>query len=745
MSPISSFVPQNVEEMRQQVLERFAVLFSNQTRTNLFAENVSELVHDIHSELDRDLRESIRLLDDAGLGEREKKSIVACLQKSDLRSSRLDRALLLLFQERQRQWEENGKYLKKILLDFNSTIESLAGTLIEKDLLERQSKVLETIVLSHEKVTQWKVFVQDILTGFHTIFPFHFFFIAFAEENGLALYLYYLGDFTTEIKGLARTKLAKEMIGKLDLPFDAPLDIEEFQVLAASAPGDFEPGDIEMITVPVPDLGMPNLSGMLGVAFASTGNLSAQEESVIRSTLAVMVMVVGSSKTLSRTLSELEYYSTHDPLTGLHNRRYLNEMLDYEVGRSERHNREFAVLMVDLDDFKDINDSYGHPCGDSVLKRVAETVRSVTRKGDVATRIGGDEFAVVLAETGKTGALAVAEKLRTELRRTVFGSQEGKSFHITVSIGLVAYPEDAQSVSDLMAAVDLGLYRAKAMGKDVVGSIDEAKHQIRAGREIRDQAEKLRVALENGWIVPYFQPIFDCRTGQIFAHETLARLKEPDGETVSAGMFIETIEKYGLGRDLDRLIIQNALTVMKSRIDEGNSPTRFFINLSAQEIQSRGILGFAEELCGKLKIPPAGIIFELLERDAIGDMTNMRKFLTNLRKKGFSFALDDFGSGYNSFHYLRELHFDYVKLDGAFVRNILNSKVDRTLVRNLIRLCREMDILTVAEFVESQEILEALMEMGVDYAQGFHLGVPQPGLGDPGAARSGKFSTGFPS
>lgn len=611
----------------------------------------------------------------------------------------------------------------------NQAAEQLADLSVKKDLLERQSCVLESIILSHEKISQWKEFVQEILSSFHTTFSFNLFFIAFKEEHGLSLFIYYMGSYTEEAKATARTKLTQEMLAKLGLPFDAPLDIEEFQVLESVECVAIV--DIKMLTVTVSGEEKLNLAGLLGVAYGASQNLSEQEESVIRSILAVMVMVVGSSKVLNRTLSELEFYSTHDPLTGLHNRRYFNDMLEYEVGRSGRHKHEFTVLMLDMDDFKDVNDTYGHPCGDAVLQRMAETMRNSIRKGDLATRIGGDEFAIILTETGKNGAFAVAEKLRAELRDTAFEGPDGKSFHITTSIGLATYPEDAQNISDLMASVDMGLYRAKGMGKDGTSTIDAVKDQIQAGRGIRDRAEQLRDALKNDRIIPYFQPIFDCKSGKLFAHEALARLQETNGEIISAGMFVETIEKYGMGRELDRPMVEKSLMALKNRIiDEGSISTRLFINLSAQEIQGRGILGFAEQLCNNLEIPPKNVVFEILERDAISDMTSMRKFLTDLGKKGFSFALDDFGSGYNSFHYLRELHFDYVKIDGAFVRNILNSKIDYALVRNLSHLCQDIGILTVAEFVESEAILDALKEMGIDYVQGFHLGMPTPRMGE---------------
>ena len=609
----------------------------------------------------------------------------------------------------------------------NQAEEKLSDVMSQKNLLERQSRVLESIILSHEKVTQWKEFVQGILASFYSIFSFNVFFIAFAEEHGLSLFIYYLGSYAEHEKAMARAELTKDMLAKLDLPLDAPLDIEEFQVLENDEHAAI--GDIKMLTVAVPGDERLNLAGLLGVAYGASHNLSAQEENVIRSILAVMVMVVGSSKALSRTLSELEYYSTHDPLTGLHNRRYFNEILEYEVGRSERHHHDFSILMLDLDDFKDINDTYGHPCGDAVLKRMAEGMQVTMRKGDLATRIGGDEFAILLTETGKNGALAVAEKLRTELRDTNFESPDGKSFHVTTSIGLVTYPEDAQNLQDLMASVDVGLYRAKEMGKDGVGTIDAAENRVQSDREQRGRAEYFREALKNDRIVPYFQPIFNCKDGKLFAYEALARSREPNGEIVSAGMFIETLEKYGMGRELDRLMIEKSLVALKNRIaEEGSTPIRLFINLSAQEIQGRGVLGFAEMLCENLDIPPRNVVFEILERDAISDMTNMRNFLADLRRKGFSFALDDFGSGYNSFHYLRELHFEYVKIDGAFVRNILNSRIDYALVRNLSHLCRDIGIQTVAEFVESGEILEALQDMEIHYVQGFYLGLPMSNM-----------------
>lgn len=711
--------PQDIEQLRQQLMAELTTLLESQTRTRIFASSISKLITREHGEMLNGLMKGLDLIGN-------QTATAGLLQQTVERCRTLDEAFVGLVDERQRQWKENGQHLQRVIDEFSQTTQYLASVLIEKDLFERQSNVLENIILSHEKVSQWKEFVQEILTGFHAIFPFNFFFIAFAEEHGLSLFFYYLGDYSDDIRQEVRRKMTRELLQQLHLPEDAPLDIEEFYIPAANN-NSVTIDDVKLISVAVPEHA-PGLAGLLGVAFASSMPLSHQEQSIIRSLLSVMVMIVGSSKVLSRTLSELEYYSTHDPLTGIHNRRYFNDMLTYEIPRSERHGHVFSVLLLDLDDFKDINDSYGHPVGDMVLIKIAEAVCTRLRKGDIPVRMGGDEFAVILPETSSEGAKDVAESIRSNLQALSFDTPQGKQFHVSTSIGVISYPKDAQNFSDLMSGVDIALYRAKEMGKNEVCEYDPEAHPAQIILDNRTFVEELRQALREDRIQPYFQPIFDCKTGEVFAYESVARMITTDGRTMAAGQFIEIIEKYGLSRELDRAIVRKVIKANKAHMIDGHTPQRLFINLSPQEIQGRGILGFAEELCEHCGVPPSSIVFEILERDAIGDMSHMSKFLANLRKQGFAFALDDFGSGYNSFHYLRELHFEYVKIDGAFVRNIVDSRIDRALVSNLSRLCRDLGILTIGEFVETAEIMSVLQDIGIDYAQGFHLGMPQSKL-----------------
>ena len=711
--------PQDINQLRQLVMTELTALLESQTRTRIFASTISKQITREHNAMLADLGNSLDLVGD-------RNAMSRLLETTLLRCRSLDSAFVKLANERQRQWQKSGMQLQRVINDFNATTQYLASVLVEKDLFERQSSVLENIILSHEKVSQWKEFVQQILSGFHAIFPFNFFFIAFAEQNELSLYFYYMGDYSDEIRGMVRSKTTQDLLQQLALPDDVPLNIEEFTIVAKNSKL-VTIEEVKLISVAVPEH-TPGLAGLLGVAFASAMPLSFQEQSIIRSLLSVMVMIVGSSKVLSRTLSELEYYSTHDPLTGIHNRRYFNDMLEYELPRSERHAHEFSILLLDLDDFKDINDSYGHPVGDSVLIKIAETINTRLRKGDIPVRMGGDEFAIILPETPLEGAKDVAESIRSSLHDMGFETPDGKTFHVSTSVGVICYPKDAQTVSDLMSGVDIALYRAKELGKNEVCVFDPAINAPQTLQDSRSFVEELRQALMDDRFQPYFQPIIDCKTGDVFAYESVARLRKPDGTAVSAGMFIEAIEKYGLSRELDRIIVRKVIEANKGYMNTHDAPQRLFINLSAQEIQGRGILGFAEQLCEQLGVPPNSIVFEILERDAIGDMSHMGKFLANLRKQGFAFALDDFGSGYNSFHYLRELHFEYVKIDGAFVRNIVDSRIDRALVSNLSRLCQDLGILTIGEFVESAEILAVLQDLGIDYAQGFHLGLPASSL-----------------
>jgi len=646
------------------------------------------------------------------------------IQSHANRCAIISKTLRLLEKEYTTDWEANCQHIESLIIDIHDLVERLSLTLLDKSLFERQSNVLESIILSHEKVTQWKEFVQDILREFHDFFPFNFFTIAFSDENGIKVYLYYLGEYSEETKKIARKQLADDLIKDLDTASNAAFDIEEFQIPGIEKQRQVDELEVLTVTVPGDNAGV---GGILGVGYASGYSLSLQEKSIVRSLLSVMVMVVGSSKSLSRSLNELSYYAEHDPLTGLHNRRYFNEILDYELDRSARHHHTFCILAIDLDNFKLVNDGHGHMVGDQVLTHLSQVLKKDLRKGDVLARVGGDEFTIILAETSIAQAKIVAESLRAAVKNYDFSilSSTNNSIHVGISVGIASYPNDANNIDNLLSGADLALYKAKDSGRDFVCSVDSMEQgAVAQSKKMHGLSDVLQKALQNKRIIPYFQPIIDCKTGEIYSYEALARLETEEGEIISAGIFIEAADKFGISLALDHIMLRKVTEFMAQKKQETGDVPIVFVNLTPQEIQHRDILQYAADLCTEHDIEPSKIVFEITEREAISDMANMRKFLNQLREKGFAFALDDFGSGYNSFHYLRELHFEYVKIDGAFITNILNSKVDHALVNTLNQLCQELGMKTLAEFVESQEVMDKLQDMGIDYAQGFHLGLP---------------------
>ena len=711
--------PANLEELRLDVIEQFTSLLNTHIYSDISRNNISSLVSSILTETMNLIRTEDQAKNSVSVTNLHEKLIAYC--------TRLNNTLLLLQQEQQERCDKHKAYLLHVIPKFNQIAQDLGNTIIEKELILRQAHVLQDIIDAHEDVAKWESFVNKILLNLYAIFPFRFFLVVHKEEEHLFLNIYYGSHNSDKQKEEIQKILAKKIMRELALPIDNFSEIKNIQISEAIMDScDLQ--NISMTTLTTLEGKQSFLANILGVSYAPLKKMTLQEESIVRSILTVISMVINSSKTLCKNLKNLKNYATHDPLTGLHNRRYFNEILEYEIARSERYKHEFVILMIDLDDFKDINDSYGHLIGDAVLQLFSKTITAHVRKGDVVARIGGDEFALILMETNVQNGKKTAELLRKTVSETSFQDNNGQPFKITISIGVIHYPGNAKTVTDLMAGVDIALYHAKATGKNAAYVIDSVKDKLQTTRETQANVEQLRMSLNEGRIVPFFQPIINCKTGKIFAYEVLARLYNLNGEVIPATVFGETIEKHGLSRLFNEAIISKALKAQQTAQQEKESPIRLFINLSTQTMHNHNLLNYAENLCAELNISPENIIFEILERDAIIDIIAMKKWLFHLHKKGFSFALDDFGTGYNSFHYLRELSFKYVKLDGSFVKDILNSKIDHALVKNIVCLCQDLGIATIAESVESAAILAELKVLGIDYVQGYHVGIPLPKL-----------------
>jgi diguanylate cyclase (GGDEF)-like protein len=417
---------------------------------------------------------------------------------------------------------------------------------------------------------------------------------------------------------------------------------------------------------------------------------------------------------------KLEELSIRDPLTELYNRRKFEEFLEYEIIRAERNSYAFSVIMVDLDNFKYINDTYGHPIGDLTLKELSNLLSADLRKGDVLARLGGDEFALLLPETPPENGLLVANKLHRNLSSHDFELPVGK-IRVTASFSMVSYPLDGRTRESLHTAMDVVLYKAKKGGKNRVMTAES--DQDRTMMEIVKQGDFLRRALAEKRIEAFLQPIVGLRGEQIFAFEALARIR--DGDTIlSAGQFIEVADELRMLQELDLAVFNSGLQQLSSLSDHYPDAKMFF-NLSSATFNDTEWMRTIPGQLAKWNIDSSRIVIEITEREALHNIGKVKEVIDELRLKKIAFALDDFGSGFSSFLYLKYLTVDYVKIEGSFVQQVAIDGRDRIMVDHIHRMAHEFGLKTVAEFVEDRASANVLIELGVDYAQGYFFGHPE--------------------
>ena len=417
--------------------------------------------------------------------------------------------------------------------------------------------------------------------------------------------------------------------------------------------------------------------------------------------------------------AKLEELSNHDPLTGLYNRRKFEDFLRYEIIRSARHEHSFSLIMVDLDNFKYINDTYGHPVGDLVLNEISMLLSRGLRKGDLLARLGGDEFAIILPETPPAKGIIVANKLHSQLSTCECALPVGK-IRCTASFSLVSYPEDGKTAEEIYAAMDVVLYKAKSRGKNQVMTADseEDRSMMTAFR----QADYLRGALREDRIETFLQPIVRPADGSVQFFEVLVRIH--DGEImVPAGEFIEVAEPLGMAQELDREVFRKGLQHY-AKVSRKYPGACFFFNLFPRSFNDAAWIRGIPQMARDAGVPCDRIVLELTEREALPNMAQVRAMIEELRGSGIRVALDDFGSGFSSFLWLKFLQVDFVKIEGSFVQHMVNDKQDRIMVEHINAMAHEFGIQTIAEFVEDEATAQMLAEIGVDYAQGYHFGRP---------------------
>lgn len=422
-------------------------------------------------------------------------------------------------------------------------------------------------------------------------------------------------------------------------------------------------------------------------------------------------------------MENLRYLAEHDSLTHLHNRAYFNTELEQIVNHAMIATQDYALLYIDLDNFKYINDTLGHAAGDKLLLEVASMLSRRARGSDVVARLGGDEFVVLIADVNKKTIESVAESYRSTLAEYDF-HYEGSIVDIGCSIGVSIIDSTSASPSETLSQADVACHLAKRAGRNRVHMFSSKDaDDVQTMSIDMGWSRRIRQALENDRFVLAVQPIYNIQRRDVESYEILIRLRDDDDSIIMPSGFLPTADRFGLSADIDAWVIRHAIKHLAYLNEKGIS-VRYAINLSGQSMTSPHIAELIPNLIKDARIDTSSLTFEVTETTAISDVDMAITLLTKLREMGCKTALDDFGSGMSSFAYLQELPVDIVKIDGRFVRNITVSSVDQAMVRAMNEIAHALDKQTVAEFVEHENHFKMLSVIGVDFAQGYHLGKP---------------------
>ena len=420
--------------------------------------------------------------------------------------------------------------------------------------------------------------------------------------------------------------------------------------------------------------------------------------------------------------AQLQYLADHDPVTGLFNRRRFEQELARHLAYDARYETGGAVLALDLDNFKYVNDTLGHKAGDEVISRVARNIRERLRETDTLARLGGDEFAVLLPEAGLEQAQSVARVILDAVRRQAVVVNE-QQIRVTASIGITCFGTRAGlRGEELLVEADLAMYDAKSAGRDRFAlytpmTVRQAQIESRLA-----WGERVRRALEEDLFTLYAQPIVSLESGETVQHELLIRMRGDGDEIVLPGMFLPSAERFGLMPQVDRWVIGEAIRLLS----ETASEQRLEVNVSPESMSDRELVAEIAHLLDTAGVDPSRLVLEIPETAAIANLDEARTFAQRLQDLGCSFALDDFGAGFGSFYYLKYLPFDYLKIDGDFIHSLPASRTDQLVVKALVDIARGLGKRMIAEFVGDEDTLALLREYGVDMAQGYFLGRPAP-------------------
>ncbi|WP_290636864.1 EAL domain-containing protein [Aquisalimonas sp.] len=438
-----------------------------------------------------------------------------------------------------------------------------------------------------------------------------------------------------------------------------------------------------------------------------------------------------------QTAQQLVYLAEHDPLTGLHNRHRFQEHLDRMLKTARRLESRFALMYFDLDDFKHINDNFGHRAGDTVLVRAAGEVSSLVRGGEVFARLGGDEFAILAEISSDDEPTHLAKRILHAITAIPLRFR-GSNLRLTASLGIALFPAHGTEADDLVAHADAAMYQAKNQGKNTWAVYDPERSDTEAMLERMSWSQRIAQALDHGRFELHFQGVYHAADRTLSHLEALVRMQNesPHGDLLMPGQFIPLAEKTGQIMEIDRWVLRCGIETLQRH----PSVPALAVNVSGRSIDEPGLPHFIRESLEQHGVDPGRLIIEITETAAVAEMQNAQRFIEQMHQTGCAVCLDDFGSGFSTFAYLKYLAVRVLKIDGMFVQDLPNNPDNQAFVRAMIDVSQGLGKRTVAEFVENEDTLQMLRSIGVDLVQGYHLDSPvadHPSLSADTAARSG--------
>jgi diguanylate cyclase (GGDEF)-like protein len=419
----------------------------------------------------------------------------------------------------------------------------------------------------------------------------------------------------------------------------------------------------------------------------------------------------------------LSFQATHDSLTNLPNRALFNDRLEQSIYRAKRQNTSFALLFIDLDNFKEVNDTFGHECGDKLLQKVSKRFKSIIREEDTLARLGGDEFTIIMGNTHDNSSAAVlAQKVLDTLNQHI--DMDETQILIGCSIGISLYPQDASMPTDLIKHADIAMYKSKDLGRNNYNFYaSEMKEKIY--KRVMMQSE-LRYALEHKEFVVYYQPQYNAETGALIGLEALVRWMNSSGKIIFPGDFIPMAAELGMIIAINNQVMLMAMRQTKQWYDQGLNPGRVSININVSQTEDEGFIDLLEEMLFASGCKAEWISLELTESEMMKNPDVSVPILQKISDIGMEIAIDDFGTGYSSLSHLKRLCVHKLKIDKTFVDDILHSHDDVALVRAIIAIAKSLNIGVIAEGVETQEQLECLLKEGCSEIQGYLYARPMP-------------------